>query len=58
MAHARLYSPAQSGFLTNDKLIVDSCVSLKDRQATKGLREHRQVIRKKLRDINGMDVGI
>jgi hypothetical protein len=33
-------------------------VSLKDRQATKGLREHRQVIRKKLRDINGIDVGI
>jgi DNA-binding protein Fis len=39
------------------KLIVAAYVSLKDRQAIEDLREHRQVLRKKLQDINGMDVS-
>ncbi len=39
------------------KLIVAAYVSLKDRQAIEDLREHRQMLRKKLQDINGMDVS-
>jgi uncharacterized FlgJ-related protein len=38
------------------KLIVDAYVCLKDRQAIEDLREHRQMLRKKLQDINGIDV--
>ena len=39
------------------KLIVDACVSLKDRQAMEDMREHRQMLRKKLQDVNGIDVS-
>jgi DNA-binding protein Fis len=39
------------------KLIVAAYVSLQDRQAIEDLREHRQMLRKKLQDINGMDVS-
>jgi hypothetical protein len=39
------------------KLIVDACVSLKDRQAIEDMREHRQMLRKKLQDVNGIDVS-
>jgi uncharacterized FlgJ-related protein len=39
------------------KLIVDAYVCLKDRQAIEDLREHRQMLRKKLQDINGIDVS-
>jgi hypothetical protein len=33
------------------RLIVDACVSLKYRQAMENLREHRQMLRKRLQDI-------
>ena len=39
------------------KLIVDAYVSLKDRQAMEDMREHRQMLRKKLQDVNGIDVS-
>lgn len=39
------------------KLIVDACVSLKDRQAMEEMREHRQMLRKKLQACNGIDVS-
>jgi hypothetical protein len=39
------------------KLIVDAFVSLKDRVAMENLREHRQLLRKKLQDIDGIDVS-
>jgi hypothetical protein len=39
------------------KLIVDAFVSLKDQVAIENLREHRQLLRKKLQDIDGIDVS-
>ena len=39
------------------KINVDAFVSLKDRVAIENLREHRQLLRKKLQDIDGIDVG-
>ena len=39
------------------KLIIDACVSLKDRQAMEDMREHRQMLRKKLQDVDGIDVS-
>jgi len=39
------------------KLIVAAYVSLKDRQAIEDLREHREVLRKKLQAGNGTDVS-
>ena len=39
------------------KLIVAAYVSLKDRQAIEDLREHRQMLRKKLQASNGIDVS-
>ena len=39
------------------KLIVAAYVSLKDRQAIEDLREHRQVLRKKLQASTGIDVS-
>ena len=39
------------------KLIVDAFVSLKDRVAMENLREHRQLLRKKLQDIDCIDVS-
>jgi hypothetical protein len=39
------------------KLIIDACVRLKDRQAMEDMREHRQMLRKKLQDVDGIDVS-
>ncbi len=39
------------------KLIVDAFVSLKDCVAMENLREHRELLRKKLRDIDGIGVS-
>jgi hypothetical protein len=39
------------------KLIVDAYVSLNDRQAMEELRDHRQMLRKKLQACNGIDVS-
>ena len=39
------------------RLIVDAYVSLKDRQAMEELRDHRQMLRKKLQACNGIDVS-
>jgi hypothetical protein len=39
------------------RLIVDARVSLKDRQAIEDMREHRQMLRKKLQDLDGIDVS-
>jgi len=39
------------------KLIIDACVSLKDRQAMEDMREHRQMLRRKLQDVDGIDVS-
>jgi hypothetical protein len=39
------------------RLIVDACVSLKDRQAIEDMREHRQMLRKKLQACDGIDVS-
>jgi hypothetical protein len=38
-------------------LIVAVYVSLKDRQAMENLREHRQMLRQKLQDSDGIDVS-
>ena len=39
------------------KINVDAFVSLKDRVAIENLGEHRQLLRKKLQDIDGIDVS-
>ena len=39
------------------KLIVAAYVSLKDREAMEALREHRQMLRKKLQASDGIDVS-
>jgi hypothetical protein len=39
------------------KLIIDAYVSLKDREAMEDMREHRQVLRKKLQACDGIDVS-
>jgi len=39
------------------KLIVNAYVNLKDRQAMEDMREHRQVLRRKLQACNGIDVS-
>ena len=39
------------------KLIVDAYVNLKDRQAMEKMREHREMLRKKLQACNGIDVS-
>jgi hypothetical protein len=39
------------------KLIVDAWVNLKDRQAMEDMREHRRMLRKKLQNVDGIDVS-
>jgi hypothetical protein len=39
------------------RLIVDAFVSLKDRHAIEDMREHRQMLRKKLQACDGIDVS-
>ena len=39
------------------KLIVDAWVNLKDRQAMEDMGEHRRLLRKKLQNIDGIDVS-